>query len=312
MAQICTICGSIQFASQMKSLAAELQNQGWRVLMPDLSEASGPAKNLSQQAKNARKRHLISQHFAKIAQADIVLIANYAKKGIEGYIGANTLMGIAYAHGQAKEICLLFQLGEQGCKEEVAALASQVLDGSVQALASVIKQEKILPELLSLKPFQETLHGGFCGPASLKMVFEYYGLMQTEASLAKFCNHDKKLGTSAHDLSQFARQLGFKVTIQNLAEFDDIHTWLRQKVPVIVNWFSRGRTDYDLSEVPDGHYSVVVGLDDESIYLQDPEIGGLRVISRDDFYSVWFDFSSEYISSWDDMIVRQIIAIEPA
>ena len=58
----------------------------------------------------------------------------------------------------------------------------------------------------------------------------------------------------------------------------------------------------------DGHYSVVVGLDDNFIYLQDPETGGLREISRDDFVKVWFDFSGEYIKA-DELIVRQLIAI---
>ncbi|MEK9195428.1 MAG: papain-like cysteine protease family protein, partial [Patescibacteria group bacterium] len=90
---------------------------------------------------------------------------------------------------------------------------------------------------------------------------------------------------------------------------DDIRRWLDKKVPVIVNWFTRGRMDYDDSEVPDGHLSVVVGLDDEYIYLQDPEIGVLRKISRDDFMKVWFDFKGEYIEDWDDMIIRQLIAV---
>jgi hypothetical protein len=33
------------------------------------------------------------------------------------------------------------------------------------------------------------------------------------------------------------------------------------------------------------------GLDDEHIYLQDPETGGERKIGREDFLKVWFDFA---------------------
>jgi len=29
-------------------------------------------------------------------------------------------------------------------------------------------------KLLPVKPFQETLHGGYCGPASLKIVLDYF------------------------------------------------------------------------------------------------------------------------------------------
>ena len=150
-----------------------------------------------------------------------------------------------------------------------------------------------------------------CGPASLKMVLGYYGVDKTEAELAKLCGTDSNLGTNDIGIKKAAESLGFNVAIHNKSTFDDIQKWLNQKVPVIVNWFTRGRVDYDVAEVPDGHLSVVVGLDNENVYLQDPEIGGLRTINRDDFMKVWFDFTSEYINSWDDLIIRQLIAVYP-
>jgi predicted double-glycine peptidase len=168
-----------------------------------------------------------------------------------------------------------------------------------------------MPSLLLIQPFQETLHAGMCGPASLKMVLAYYGTEKTEAELAKLCGTDPELGTNDAGIKSAAESLGFNAEIRNDSSFDDIRQWFDKKVPVIVNWFTRGRIDYPDSEVPDGHLSVVVGLDDDYIYLQDPEIGTLRKIARDDFMKVWFDFKSEYITSWDDMIVRQLIAIYP-
>lgn len=166
-----------------------------------------------------------------------------------------------------------------------------------------------MSNLLPVKPFQETLHAGMCGPASLKMVLEYYGMEKTEDALAELCGTDRSLGTSDEGLKRTAEHLGFAVEIKNNSTFDDIRHWLDKKVPVIINWFTRGRIDYDDSEVPDGHLSVAVGLDDEYIYLQDPEIGELRKINRDDFMKVWFDFRGEYIKDWDEMIIRQLIAV---
>ncbi len=148
-----------------------------------------------------------------------------------------------------------------------------------------------------------------CGPASLKMVLDYYGVHKTEKELAELCATSRDLGTNDVKIKQVAENFGFKVTIKNNGTFEDVEHWLDKKVPVIVNWFTRGRADYDDSEVPDGHLSVVVGLDDTFIYLQDPEIGMLRKISRDDFLKVWFDFTGNHITSWDQMIVRQLIAI---
>ena len=166
-------------------------------------------------------------------------------------------------------------------------------------------KEKLLP----VKQFQETLHGGYCGPASLKMVLDYYGIDKSEEEVALICNRDSDLGTDDVSIKNAAESYGLNVEIENNSSFDNISKWLAKEVPVIVNWFTRGRIDYGDEEVPDGHYSVVVGLDGEHIYFQDPEIGRLRKLSRDDFLRVWFDFKSDHITSWDDMVVRQLIAV---
>src|SRR3989344_6607043 len=130
-----------------------------------------------------------------------------------------------------------------------------------------------------------------CGPASLKIVLEYYGLSKSEDELAQLCKFKKGLGVDDRGIKSVAERLGFKAKIKNNSSFKDIEKWLKKGVPVIVNWFTRGRNDYPESETADGHYSVVCGLDDKFIYLQDPEIGKIRKIKRDDFMKVWFDFS---------------------
>jgi ABC-type bacteriocin/lantibiotic exporter with double-glycine peptidase domain len=151
--------------------------------------------------------------------------------------------------------------------------------------------------------------GGYCGPASLKMVLDFWGVAKSEEEVAVACRRDPDLGTDDESLKTAAESYGFEVEIENGASFDSVRKWLDQGVPPIVDWFTRGRSDYGDDAVPDGHYSVVVGLDDTHIYLQDPEIGGLRTLARDDFMRVWFDFTPAFITSWDDMIVRQLIAV---
>ena len=167
-------------------------------------------------------------------------------------------------------------------------------------------------ELLLVKPFQETLYGGYCGPASLKMVFEYWGVEKSEAELAEACNRDPELGVSSERMAEVARKYGFEAEVKNNSDFSEIESWLKKKAPVIVDWFSPGRKDYPDSEMPDGHSSVVVGLDAEKIYLEDPEIGGLREIKREDFLRVWFDSPGASIAKPEDIILRQIIVIRPS
>ncbi|MEK7078010.1 MAG: cysteine peptidase family C39 domain-containing protein [Patescibacteria group bacterium] len=161
---------------------------------------------------------------------------------------------------------------------------------------------------LDIKPFQETLYASRCGPASLKIVLDYYGINLSEKKLVGLTRTTKKLGTNDKGIVNAAESLGFRTQIKNKSGLDDIEKWLKKGVPVIVNWFTRGRSDYSNSEVADGHYSVVVGLDDKYIYLQDPEIGTMRKIEKDDFMKVWFDFKGRYIKA-DELIIRQLIAI---
>lgn len=162
--------------------------------------------------------------------------------------------------------------------------------------------------MLKTKPFQETLNASMCGPASLKIVLDYYGIKKSEKELAELCKVDKDLGTDDKSIKRVVERLGFKVAIKNNSTLKDIEKWLDKKVPVIVNWFTKGRQEYSESEVAGGHYSAVAGLDEKYIYLQDPEIGKIRKLKRDDFMRVWFDFRGEYMKP-DGLIVRQIIAI---
>jgi len=163
-------------------------------------------------------------------------------------------------------------------------------------------------KILKVKPFQETLRKSYCGPASLKMVLDYYGVRRTEKELAKMAEWNKVLGIDDKGIKKTAEKLGFKVIIKNNSNYKDIQNWLNKDIPIIVNWFTRGRNDYSESETADGHYSVIVGLDDKFIYLQDPEMGKLRKIKRDDFMRVWFDFKGSYLKS-NELIIRQIIVI---
>jgi len=91
------------------------------------------------------------------------------------------------------------------------------------------------------------------------------------------------LGVSDQGIKKAAESFGLNVEIQNESSFEDIKDWLDKKVLVIVSWFTRGRQGKTESDVPDGHFSVVVGSDEEFIYLQDLEIGNIRKIKRDDF-----------------------------
>jgi predicted double-glycine peptidase len=153
--------------------------------------------------------------------------------------------------------------------------------------------------MIKLKPFRQSK--GYCGPACLKMVLEYFGVNKTEKELAEIAGSNREHGTRAKGLAKAAKKFGFKTIIKDFADISDLRQYvLEKKIPVIVNWF-----DGD-----DGHYSIILGLDDKKIYLMDPEIAAIRKIPLDTFMRVWFDyFPGDYIQRKRDMVVRRMIAV---
>lgn len=169
-------------------------------------------------------------------------------------------------------------------------------------------------KLLSVQPFQETLGQGVCAPATLKMLLIYWdlpGKEKTDMELAGECHTDPELGTSNEVFLETAKRFGLESIVKTEATFEDIQPWLKKEIPVVVDWFTPGRKDSDDGEMPDGHYSIVVGLDAQNIYLQDPELGDMRTITRAQFWRVWFDFTINSIEHKDNLVIRWMAAVYP-
>jgi len=153
--------------------------------------------------------------------------------------------------------------------------------------------------MINLKPFRQT--AGLCGPASLKMVLNYYEIAATESAVARASGASKEKGASKDGLIKAARYFGFKVFVKEKSSLDDLRRFIKKGIPVIVDWFSGD----------DGHYSVVVDIDQKNIVLMDPELAGKRKMSVDKFQRLWFDFPGEFIKNQNDLVLRLMIVAEP-
>jgi predicted double-glycine peptidase len=150
-----------------------------------------------------------------------------------------------------------------------------------------------------------------CGPACVRIVMEFYGLKASEKQIAKRCNHTYELGCTTEDMKKAAESYGFTAIIKNNATFNDIRSWLNKGVPVIVDWFT-GSSGLKLSksEVPNGHSSIIVGIDKNEVTMYDTEIGDYRRLKKEDFMRVWFDYKKQKITSEkDNLVIRQLMVI---
>ncbi|MFH1078224.1 MAG: cysteine peptidase family C39 domain-containing protein [Patescibacteria group bacterium] len=135
---------------------------------------------------------------------------------------------------------------------------------------------------ITLNPFRQST--GLCGPASLKILLDYYGKTYTEEELAKLCDATADRGTDHVNMVEAVRKLGNEAVAKENATFDDIREAVRMNIPVVVGWYS---TFGD----PDDHFSVVFAIDDTTISMMDPERDeGSITMPVEEFEKAWYDF----------------------
>lgn len=124
-----TICCSSSFYKQALEIEKELKTLGFKVKIPKTANVMKKTNNFDvsfyktwyKDKKNYKlKTEFIKSHFRKILKSDAVLVLNYIKNGIDGYIGGNTLMEMTIAFHFKKPIYILNQIPEGlNIKEEI-------------------------------------------------------------------------------------------------------------------------------------------------------------------------------------------------
>lgn len=142
--RIC-VCGSIAFYDEMQAAQRQLEALGHEVLIPhaEFTHSDGRPMAIKDAYKNRQtasrsearvwreKRNAIEGHFKKVEWSDAILVLNYEKKGVAGYVGANTLIEMGLALYLKKKIFLLNPVPEQGPVEELLGMEPIVLDGDL-------------------------------------------------------------------------------------------------------------------------------------------------------------------------------------
>jgi hypothetical protein len=80
------------------------------------------------------KKDAILLHFKKIEWCNAILVLNYSKNDIEGYIGANTLIEMGLALYLKKLIYLLNPVPDISYKEEILGMQPIVLNGNLDKI----------------------------------------------------------------------------------------------------------------------------------------------------------------------------------
>lgn len=136
------ISGSMAFAKEMLAAKETLESMGHEVGLPYETEVhvENPAfvDDLSNNLQYCIDNDVIHHSFDLIEKADAVVVLNYPRKGVNGYIGTSTLMEIAIAYHFRKKIFLLFPIpyfDEVRWAHEIAIMQPIILDGDLSKIS---------------------------------------------------------------------------------------------------------------------------------------------------------------------------------
>ncbi len=151
------ICSSMHFFEQFMDLKDSLESFGLEVLVPERKvempskfgegqtsirsyfEANGGIDSFPFDHEIWKEKgKAILHHFEKIESSDAILVTNFLKKGIRGYIGPNTFLEIGYAFALKKTIYVLFSWPDDSpFKEELYGMQPIVV-GSTEKFLELV------------------------------------------------------------------------------------------------------------------------------------------------------------------------------
>ncbi len=128
----------MQFHKEMGDVREKLQAKGFTVYVPgeldDLEHNESYMSTDEERITAKIEYDFIREHFHRIEQADAILILNYEKKHIPGYIGGNTFLEMGYAFGLGKKVYLLNPVPDMDYKTEMHAIQPIIIDGDLEKI----------------------------------------------------------------------------------------------------------------------------------------------------------------------------------
>ncbi|MDD1723749.1 MAG: C39 family peptidase [Methanospirillum sp.] len=142
-----------------------------------------------------------------------------------------------------------------------------------------------------------------CGASALQAVLNYWGIDMREDELVELLNTTEESGTPPENIQSVAASLGLTASVEENLTPEQLEESIDANIPVIIAaqaWNGEYADDGTwISVTPeswndtweDGHYMVVIGIDDRNVYLEDPaQLGTRGVIPIGEFLSRWHDY----------------------
>jgi hypothetical protein len=129
------ICGSMSFAKKMLEVSRLLEDMGHKPILPVDTIECVKDPSLRQNSELCIEKDIIRDHLRRIQESDAILVLNYKKNGIAGYVGGSALIEMGFAHYVNRKIYLLNSIPKMSYTVEIEAMQPIVLSGDIKKLA---------------------------------------------------------------------------------------------------------------------------------------------------------------------------------
>lgn len=142
--KVIAICASASHYRQAIDIAEGLKSLGYTVILPKVANIMKKNNNydvsfyktwFSNKNDYKKKTQYVKEHFRKIIKSDAVLVTNFEKNKIKGYIGGNVLMELTIAFHYKKPIYILNEISKDlSILEEIYALEAKFIDRDLRKI----------------------------------------------------------------------------------------------------------------------------------------------------------------------------------
>ena len=131
-----------------------------------------------------------------------------------------------------------------------------------------------------------------CGAAAMQAVLGYWGRDIGEEDVREMLNTNEVSGTYPDDIIRVAKALGLKAEYKENMSMADLENYVAEGIPVVVDcqaWRSVSQYNESWADTwNNGHWLVVIGIDENNVTLEDPYILGDRgFMTREEFLARW-------------------------
>lgn len=128
-------------------------------------------------------------------------------------------------------------------------------------------------------PYYKQLTPYTCGPACLRMAFEYFGIKKSERQIMNMLQTNRVKGTWGRMFPKVSEKYRFSYFMKRQSSIEDIKIRVKLGYVIILGYYYKKDREY--------HYAIFKKIKNGRIYLYDPWAGPNHSYSISYFNKIW-------------------------